>query len=31
MSQIGPSHSRTSCEVMMTSQHGPQGPDLYGA
>ena len=23
-SQIGPSHSRTSCDVMLTSQHGPR-------
>ena len=28
MSQIGPSHSQTYCDVVMTSQHGPRRPDL---
>ena len=28
-SQIGPSHSRTSRDVVMTSQHGPRRLDLY--
>ena len=27
-SQIGPSHWRNSCDVMMISQHGPRCPDL---
>ena len=28
-SQIAPSHWRSSCDVMMASQHGPWRPDLY--
>ena len=28
-SQIGPSYSRTCCDVAMMSQHGPRRPDLY--
>ena len=28
-SQVGMSQWRTSCDVVMTSQHGPRHPDLY--